>query len=118
MKQADFTELPNLSLYRYENFFNIYQDKDQTKFYNLLRSINIFPAQDSSVEDIYYVEPNDTWINISYKYYNTVYLWWLVCEYNRITNPLEMPELGTKLKLLKSQYVWPIITELNKQINN
>jgi hypothetical protein len=118
MKQSEFTDLPDLSIYRYENFFNIYEDSDKTKFYNLLRSINVFPAENSFVEDEYYVQPNDTWINISYKYYNTIHLWWLVCEYNRITNPLDMPKLGTKLKLLKSEYVWTIISELNKQVNN
>ena len=117
MKQSDFKDLPSLSVYRYENFFNIYKDEDQTKFYNLLKSVNIFPAEDSFVEDVYYTEPNDTWISISYKYYNTVYLWWLVCEYNRITNPLILPELGTELKLLKAEYVWPIMTELNRQLN-
>jgi hypothetical protein len=118
MKQSDFTDLPDLSFYRYENFFNIYKDSDQTKFYNLLRSINVFPANDSSVEDEYDVQPDDTWISISYKYYKSVFLWWLVCEYNQIKNPTVMPEFGTKLKLLKSQYVWSIINELNRQINN
>jgi len=118
MKQSEFTDLPQLSLYRYENFFNVYTDTDKKRFYNLLRSINIFPANDSSIEDIYSVKTNDTWVYISYKYYGTIYLWWLVCEYNRISNPTKQPEAGTTIKLLKSNYVWAIISNLNKQINN
>jgi hypothetical protein len=118
MKQKDFKDLPDLSIYRYENFFNIYTDDEQNKFYNLLRSINIFPANDTSVEDEYLVSINDTWILISYKYYGTIFLWWLVCEYNRIQDPTKIPEPGTKIKLLKRNFVSSIISNLEKQINN
>ena len=119
MKQEDFSDLPPLnSYYSYENFFNIYSDKDNTKFYNLLRNINIFPAKDSSVEDEYIIQPNDTWYLIAYKYYNTMDLWWLVCEYNQIKDAAKMLQSGTKIKLLKSEYVWPVINNLNSQLNN
>ena len=50
MNQSNFTDLPQLSFYRYENFLNIYSDDDGMRFYNILRSVNIFPANDSSVE--------------------------------------------------------------------
>ena len=117
MKQQDFNDLPDLSIYRYENFLNIYLDGDQNKFYNLLRSINIFPANDTSVEDEYTVGLNDTWILISYKYYGTIFLWWLVCEYNRIQDSTKLPEPGTKIKLLKRNYVSSVISNLEIQIN-
>jgi hypothetical protein len=118
MNQSDFEDLPKLSLYRYENFLNIYTDTDGTRFYNLLRSINIFPANDSSAEDAYTVKLNDNWLLISYKYYGTVYLWCLVCVYNRISNPSVQPKAGTIIKLLKKELVWPIISNLNQQISN
>lgn len=118
MKQSDFPDLPQLSVYRYENFFNIYNDADGQRFYNLLRSINVLPANDSSLEDQYHVQGNDTWIYISYKYYGTMYLWWLVCEYNRINNPTVQPEPGTIIKLLKPNYVWAVLTNLTNQVNN
>jgi hypothetical protein len=44
-------------------------------------------------------------------------LWWLVCEYNQIKNPVVMPEAGTQIKILKASYVFPIISELNKQLS-
>lgn len=118
-KQNDFLNLPKLSsLYRYENFFNVYKEDDGTYFYNLLRGINIFPAKDSSVEESYVTEFNDTWYLISHKYYKTMDLWWLVCEYNQIKDPTKLPDVGTNLKLLRPEYVWPVINQLNKQINN
>lgn len=118
MKQSDFKDLPQLSVYRFENFLNIYTDENQQRFYNLLRGINIIPANDSSLEDTYYVELHDTWLYISYQYYGTIYLWWLVCEYNRVANPVNGPTPGSTIKLLKKDYVWSIITNLNKQVNN
>mgnify|MGYP003338992599 CR=1 FL=1 len=115
MKQNEYKDLPNLSLYRYENFFNIYTDKNDFKFYNILKGINIFPSENSEAEDVYYVKPIDTWTYISYKQYNTIDLWWLVCEYNQIQNPVEPPVPGTKLRLLKPKYVSFVMSELQKQ---
>ena len=116
--QYNFSDLPKLSIYRYENFLNIYKELDGTKFYNILRSINIFGANDSSAEDQYIVNQNDTWYFISYKYYNTIDLWWLVCEYNRIQDATKMPEPGTIIKLLRPEYVWAVMNELNRQVSN
>jgi nucleoid-associated protein YgaU len=117
MRQNDFTDLSKLSMYRYETFFNIYTDNNDFKFYNLLRNINLFPANNSEVEVSYNTKYNDTWHLISYKYYNTMDLWWLICAYNQIQNPVKMPEVGTELKILKANYVSTIISELNKQIS-
>lgn len=116
-KQNNIPDLPKLSVYRYENFFNIYNDQESdVRFYNLLRSINIFPATNTSAEIEYIIEYGDSWGNISYKNYNTIDLWWLVCEYNQIKNPVVMPEAGTKIKILKPEYVSFIISEISRQI--
>ena len=114
--QNNIKDLPKISLYRYENFFNVYKDDNDFYFYNLLRSINLFPANNTEVEDTYHIKFNDTWPLISYNYYNTMELWWLVCAYNQIQNPVKMPSPGTQIKLLKSSYVGTIISELDKQI--
>lgn len=115
--QADISDLPKLSIYRYENFFNIYNDKkSDVRFYNMLRNINVFPADNSVVEEDYVLQYGDNWATISYKVYNTIDLWWLVCAYNQIQNPIEMPDAGTVLKILKSEYVGVVLNELTKQI--
>lgn len=116
MKQDDFPDLPIVSGYRYENFFNIYTDNNGFKFYNLLCSINLFPSLNSNAEDDYIVKNNDTWPLISYKYYNTMDLWWLVCAYNQIENPLISPKFGNVIKLLKNNYVSTVISNLNQQL--
>jgi hypothetical protein len=43
-------------------------------------------------------------------------LWWLVCEYNQIKDPTKMPTPGSKLKLLRPEFVNSVISELNRQI--
>jgi len=119
MKQQDYSDLPVLSSYRYENFFNIYIDeKNGEKFYNLLKAINIFPANNQLVEEDYYIKPHDTWFGISYNYYKTGDLWWLICTYNQIMDASRMPASGKIIKLLKPQYVGYILQELNKQVNS
>ena len=117
MKQNSFKDLPKISSYRYENFFNIYTDEDEFKFYNILKSINLFPSKNSNAEEEYYTTFNDTWHLISYKYYKTMDLWWLVCAYNQIKNPVNMPKIGTKIRLLKPEFVSKIVQELNNQLN-
>ncbi len=106
----------NTSYFKYENFFKLYQDDDGFLFYNILKNINILPANETSIEDEYVIIPKDTWINIAYKYYDDMNLWWLICEYNQIKEPLKLLEPGTKIKLLKPEFVTPVLTELNRQI--
>ena len=116
-RQNEIKDLPKLSVYRYENFFNIYtDDKSDMRFYNMLRNINVFPADNTVLEDEYLIQYDDSWTYISYKAYNTIELWWLVCAYNQIQNPIKMPQAGTKIKILKSEYVNLVLTELNKQL--
>jgi len=104
-----------ISKTKYENFFNMYRDDAGFNFYNILKNITVLPAKDSSVEDDYIIRPTDTWIFIAYKYYDNMNLWWLVCEYNQVKNAVEMPPAGTKIRLLRPEFVSVIIDELNRQ---
>lgn len=117
MNRNSFQDLPKISLYSYENFFNIYTDVSTNKnFYNLLVSVNIAPSNNEKVQTSYIVTESDTWISISYKFYNTIDLWWLVCVYNQIQNPTKLPAAGTTINLLKSEYVSTVLSILNKQL--
>jgi hypothetical protein len=115
--QNNISDLPKLSVYRYENFFNIYTDeKAEIKFYNLLRGINVFQADNSDVEEKYIIQTSDTWASIAWKKYKTIELWWLICAYNQIQNPIDFPDSGTIIKILKPEYVSMVINELKRQI--
>lgn len=115
-KQNEITDISyTLSPQQYENIFNVYNDTDLGYFYNLLRTIN-FPSDLSpDVYNIYIIEPLDTWPTISWKLYNSVFLWWSICALNNIQNPLEMPTPGTEIKVLKGEYLGNILNNIRME---
>ena len=118
MKQNEFEDLPQLSLFRYENFFDIYIDPNNNeKYYNIIKSVNVFQSNNSDIETIHIAAESDTWYSISYKYYNILDLWWLICCYNQIINPTKRPTPGSTVKVLNRQYVSVVLEELYKQLN-
>ena len=48
---------------------------------------------------LYTVEPGDTYDSIAYNYYGSSLFFWIICDFNRIHDALEQPEVGTQLKL-------------------
>ncbi len=112
-KQNDLTDISyTLSPQQYENIFNVYTDPNIGYFYNLLKTIN-FPADLSSdVYDVYTLMPSDTWPLISWKVYNSIMLWWVICALNNIQNPLIMPPAGTEIKILKVRYLQNVLSDI------
>jgi hypothetical protein len=118
MKDNIKNPLKTLSIFRFENFFNVFYDEEnKINFYNILKNITVYPANDNTIDDEYIFKENDNWPVISYKFYNTSDLWWLICEYNRIYNPIEQPENGTILRILKPEYVYKVLEELKSQLS-
>ena len=52
---------------------------------------------------------------ISYKLYNTIQLWWLICAVNGIVNPVVFPLANTELMVLKPQYVRGVLQAIKQQ---
>lgn len=115
-KQNDIEELPPLKITRLENLFNIYLDEKNRFFYNLLRTV-YFDEQSIPPEiyKYYTVMNGDTYTFISYKVYGTIDLWWLVCSLNNINNPTQIPEPGTRLKILFTDYLSNILTAVKNK---
>jgi hypothetical protein len=111
-KQNNISTLPTLSQLKLENLFNVYND-GQNYYYNLLGTVNIPQDLDTSTYIPYTVyTDNMPWTLISYKVYNTIDLWWLICSTNNIQNPLQFPKAGTVLKILSPDYVSAIIQQI------
>ena len=97
------------------NLFHVNYDADLGNNYltyninrtMMLQNIDTTPP---NYFDLYQVKQNDTWLLISYNQYGTTLLWWLICKINGIINPIEDPEVGTELKILKTEFVSKIIT--------
>ena len=109
--QNSIDELPDLSKYTLENIFPVYKDNDMY-FYNLLRTVRIPDNIESVFYSIYNINTPEPLTNISYKFYGTIELWWLICTVNQIDNPVELFPGGTKLKIIKLQYIDKVIDRI------
>lgn len=113
MYQNSIKGLPKLAAEKYENIFRVYLDEDNRYFYNLLEAINLPTNLPAGFFREYSVEPNDTLPFISYKTYNTVDLWWLICISNNIQNPIKKIPTGTKLKIPVPNFAQIILETIN-----
>lgn len=114
MKANDITQIQySISESNFENVFNVYEDKNSEKyFYNILKTVIIPEDLDEEYYDNYSVKFGDMWTTISYKFYNDVSLWWVVCVANQIDDATKNPKIGSTIKIIKSQYLPEIINRL------
>lgn len=112
MKRNKIKELKKINSNFYENIFNVYQE-DGFYYYNLYNTVSIDTENiDPNLYTEHIFSIGDYWTLLSYKYYGTVNLWWILCVANNIQNPLDLPEVGTKLKILNSEVVSDIIQSI------
>jgi len=109
-------ELGDLPTSSYEAVFNMYKDEGEFYAYNILKTV-IFP-RDLNDELFYYtvITGNHTWAKLSFDHYGTIQLWWLICLTNKIMNPVKLPEPGTAIKILKSQFVAEVMDQIQDQL--
>lgn len=112
-KQNDINDVNyRLNSQQYENVFNVYEDSDIGYFYNLLRTINFPEDLDPDTYDIYVIESGDTWPQISWRVYSSVFLWWVICAVNQIQDPTKVPAPGIKIKILRPFYVKNLLNDV------
>lgn len=120
MNKIKYTDIKNpvyqITSENYENIFNIYEDKDGYYFYNILRKVGFPEDLDPDIYENYKTKPKDSYTLISWKFYNTIKLWWIICSANQIYNPLVQPTPGTILKIIKPFYVRQILSTIESEI--
>jgi len=97
--------------------FNILQDiKDDEKFMNIFRSYTINSRVLTAViyYDLYEVENDDWWDNISYKFYETPNLWWVIALMNDVLNPFEELNIGDTIKVLRDPYLYNLYRDIER----
>jgi hypothetical protein len=115
MKQNEIEDLPKLDTTRYENIFNVYREDNGVYFYNLLNSVVIDPDLLPTSFTLHYPVPGESYTGISYKYYNTIELWWLICAANNIDNPTKAPRDYSPLRILNRDIVVSLLTQINNR---
>jgi hypothetical protein len=115
MYQNEIQNLPRLEDYNFENIFKIYKDNDHY-FYNLLKTINFPRDLDPVYFETYRVKSNMALTILSYKFYGTIKLWWLILLTNQINNPIAFINPGKMLKIIKPAYVGDILQSIKESL--
>jgi hypothetical protein len=69
-------------------------------------------TDDAVFYDSYEVGEEEWWDNISYYHYETPGFWWVVALMNNIQNPFEELEPGSNIKILRGEYLYQLIKEM------
>ena len=113
MKQNAISDLPQLDITRYERLFNVYEDSNGMYFYNILGTVNFDNTNlNPEIYTTYTVLPGDSYPLISYKFYKTINLWWVICSFNNIDNPTKLPTPTTQLKILNVELVNTVLNTI------
>lgn len=105
-----------LSMSSYLRLFNILQDFDSNYFVNIFKSYNFNNTTKEQIDyfTLYNVDEIEFLDNISNKYYDTPYLWWVIALFNDIKNPFEEIRPGTQLKILSYNLIYILTKEIQR----
>ena len=84
----------------YANLFDVI-NKTSDSYYNLHRGLRFDNVDKMSPDQysLYEIKETDAWTIISYKFYKTIELWWLICKFNGIRNPIKELIPGKVIKI-------------------
>ena len=88
---------------QYKNYDRLSRYSNFPIYYNTLNdkycSGTVSYLSDETEYVLYQVELNDTYDIISLKNYNNPTYYWIICNFNRIADPFEIPKVGSVLKI-------------------
>ena len=107
-------EKTSIQLHNYDmaNIFTVYDD-DGILILNMNNTITLEDDIDKTLYTEHLYNLSDDWYSLSNKYYGNSRLWWLILVANKIANPFEDIQPGTKLKILKGSVVGEILSQIN-----
>lgn len=113
MKEFEITNFKT-NQYYFSNFFNIYKEDSGEKFYNINRTLFFKGLEDISPSfyNEYTSQISDTWPGISFNFFGTIELDWLIMKINNITNPILDIEEGVKLKIPTKEFIQSILNQI------
>lgn len=79
---------------RYNNFPYYYNTLDNKYIYGTTSNL-----RDDTPYSIHTVVQNDTLDSLALKYYNNPTYYWIIADFNRISDPYESLKIGTALKI-------------------
>jgi hypothetical protein len=107
----------DLNPYDYANIFTIYEDESGQMYFNLINDLSIEGDIDPSLYNEIFYNQNDSWYDLSNRYYGTTRLWWTILVANNIINPFKDVKTGDRLKILKKEVISDILAQINSSNN-
>lgn len=118
--QNNIVDLPSIDLVRYENIFKTFtveKNKDNIYyFYNILNKINIPQQLNEEIIGTIKLNTRLPWTTLSYKIYNTQYLWWLIFILNKPEN-IFFAEAGIEYKYVLPEFLGAVLENIQSQIS-
>ena len=103
-----------LDKYDFARLFDVVQ-RGKNSYFNLCKTIrfqNIDTMLPKYYSD-YEVREKDTWTNLSFKFFNTYKLWWLLCKFNNVEDPFAELKAGRIIKIPTIEVMREIIQNLD-----
>ena len=117
--QNEIATLPVLSKNRYETLFRVYNVEDTPNnffYYNITKGIKLdIDNIDETYIFEYIMDRDMPWTTLAARLYGSMFLWWLI----KILNPdtgLFSIKSGTKLKLIRPEFLEAVLDSIQNQI--
>lgn len=117
--QNQINDLPTISKERYENIFKIYNIDDTStnyRFYNILNKVTIPDDIDENLLGTINLNVKVPWTILSYKLYNTQFLWWLIFLLNKPKN-IFYADSGVEYKYVLPENIISVLDTIENQLN-
>ena len=118
--QNNISDLPSLSLERYENIFKTFtinKSKDEVYYYyNIIEKIIIPKQLNNDVMGTIDLNTKLPWTTLSHKLYGTQFLWWLIFLINKPEN-IFYAEPGREYKYILPDFVESVLDNIQSQIS-
>jgi len=98
------------------HMFNVIKNDDTGYYFNIFKNYTMPDSlkNNTRLYNVYTIDNDDWWDNISAHWYDTSELWWLVCFTNDIVNPFEDIYPGKIIKIFNRNYFNIIMNELKE----
>lgn len=118
--QNNIVDLPSIDIERYENIFKTFTvDKtsnDRYYYYNILNKISIPKQLNEELLGTIKLNTRLPWTTLSYRVYNTQFLWWLIYLINKPEN-IFYADAGIEYKYVLPGYLGLVLDNIQSQIS-
>lgn len=112
----EFVQTKLLNQYDFANLFNVVKLGEKS-YFNICKTITFENVNDvpPSLYYLYTLNETDSWTGISYKFYETIRLWWLICKFNNIIDPFKELTTGKIIKVPSLDFAKQILRIIETQ---